>query len=532
MKRANLRLSWIVLHSLAIALVLVNVLTGLRIAIVQRPGLLSLTELLPQGELHRLHIWGGFGLTAIVAAYLLYRLLLIPSRITHTAGGFAHYHRWVTRAGYLIFSSLLISGWLLLFDGAGFDRYLPEIVSFHFYCAAAAVCYLLLHGGAYFIESGSSLLRRLFHLGKVWPRVNILLLGAGALVVFLLWQLRAESQQVELRIHAIALDQFIHVDGKADEAIWQQITPINVYTHGGANFYDGASTVTLRAVHNGIEAFFHITWEDPNRSLRHLPLLKTQQGWRVQGEGFYRFDEQQFYEDKFALMLANECTDGAAGTMKLGPKPLEGKPANWHGKGYHVAEDGKVRDLWHWKAVRTNDMFLADDNFIGAADNVRPGERRYTAGYMPDSKDSGSYVMNWQWYRPSTIIPKRLPKDPQELLPYQTNDSNPALSWVIPWFGYQPYQAELDSYPLGTLMPSVMYRSNRFEGDRADVRARGHWQDGKWSLELSRKLDTRSESDVPIATGVCLWVAAFDRSQIAHTRHQRPVRLSVEPVHD
>jgi hypothetical protein len=71
-----------------------------------------------------------------------------------------------------------------------------------------------------------------------------------------------------------------------------------------------------------------------------------------------------------------------------------------------------------------------------------------------------------------------------------------------------------------------MYRSNRFEGDRADVRAFGVWQDGQWSLELSRKLDTGSEHDLVIADGVCLWLAAFDRAQISHTRHARPLQLN------
>jgi len=348
--------------------------------------------------------------------------------------------------------------------------------------------------------------------------------------VVIIWQFRTVGHAIELPIARIALDQFIQIDGVADETVWQQARTINVNTHGGANFYQGETRVSLRAVHNGVEAFFHISWEDPDKSLKHLPLQKTDAGWSVLGNRFYRFDEQQYYEDKFAVMLANTCSDGAAGTMHLGRNPLPEKPANWHGKGYHYATDGQVRDLWHWKAVRTNNMYLADDNFIGRPDRMRSGERRYTAGYMKDGKESGAYVMNWQWYKPSTVVPKRLPKDPKALAPYQAGASTSAihLNWVIPWFDYQPYQPQADNYPVGTVMPSVMYRSNRFEGDRADVRAHAQWQDGKWSLELVRKLNTGSDLDVAIATGVCMWVSAFDRSQIAHTRHQRPLRLKLE----
>ena len=47
-------------------------------------------------------------------------------------------------------------------------------------------------------------------------------------------------------------------------------------------------------------------------------------------------------------------------------------------------------------------------------------------------------------------------------------------------------------------------------------------------LEVARRLDTHSRFDVPIRTGVFMRVAAFDHSQIGHTRHVRPVRIEVE----
>ncbi|MFC6978192.1 ethylbenzene dehydrogenase-related protein [Microbulbifer taiwanensis] len=289
---------------------------------------------------------------------------------------------------------------------------------------------------------------------------------------------------------------------------------------------DGQTRVSLRALHNGEEIYFHITWQDPTESLVHLPLKKTASGWQVQQQGFHHFDETRYYEDKFALLLSDSCTFGAAGTAHLGRKPLEGKPANWHGKGYHYSDTGQVHDLWHWKAVRTNDMYLADDNHIGAPYRVRPGSRRYTAGYLQDGKESGSYVMNWHWYKPGAVVPKRIPGSPDMLTPYRNLRSD--ADWVIPWFDYQPYSVEEDSYPPGTLMPSVIYSSNRFEGDRADVRARAQWQDGYWSMEMVRRLDTGSPLDIAIDSGVCLWVSAFDRAQVAHTRHTRAIRLALE----
>ena len=258
-------------------------------------------------------------------------------------------------------------------------------------------------------------------------------------------------------------------------------------------------------------------------------MLKTENGWQVQQDGFHNFDEKTFYEDKFAVILSDHCEMNAAGTAHLGPKPLENKPKHWTGKGYHYRERGLV-DLWQWKAVRTNNMFLMDDNYIGEPTEPRYAERRYTAGYHQDAKESGAYKMNWQWYYPNQIIPKRLPIDQEQMSQYQYPNvkhdiADLSSSWIIPWFDSTPYHPENDQYPVGTQMPSILYSSNRFEGDRAHVKAYAKWHNGFWSLEVLRKLNTRSDKDVIIQHGTCIWVAAFDHSQIAHTRHTRPIKL-------
>ena len=166
-----------------------------------------------------------------------------------------------------------------------------------------------------------------------------------------------------------------------------------------------------------------------------------------------------------------------------------------------------------------------DDNYIGGPAQVRAGKRRYTAGYQTDAKQSGAYVMNWQWYKPNGIVPKRIPLDTSVLQTTGNNLQYDKLFPVLPWDDTKPYRAEHDTFAIGSTLPSVLYRSNRFEGDRADVRAFARWNDGQWSLELSRKLVTGSQYDISLKENVCLWFAAFDHSQTAHTRHVRPLQL-------
>ena len=516
---------WVLAHGTAIVAVLASLFTGLRIASLRFPAIAEIGELLPQGQVHDVHFFSAGLLSLVACGYALsIAFTLVREKTTFIvervrAFGF---HQWVILLGCAAIAILVCSGWLLFSGG---DSAAPAR-DLHFYGALAVALYLFLHGGVYFAQFGQRVLRRIFSPGGQRRRAALALAFLLPLVLSATWLSVAKLSPHRLTVAPLADTTHIRIDGLADETAWSSAEPLTLLTDGGANFFDGRSRVKVRALHNRDEIYFHFLWQDPTESLIHLPLQKTEQGWRVQQDGFHHFDEQRFYEDKFAVLLSNYCGFAAAGTAHLGRKPLGDKPANWHGRGYHYSESPQLHDLWHWKAVRTNDMMLADDNFIGPPDKVRPGQRRYTAGYQKDGKESGSYVMNWKWYKPNSITPKRLPKNPQALAAFQNTSAD--ADWVIPWFDYRPYTAEKDTYPIGTIMPSVMYRSNRFEGDRADVRAHGVWRDGHWSLELVRKLDTGSPQDVPVRDGSCIWVSAFDHAQVAHTRHTRAIRLNLE----
>ena len=77
------------------------------------------------------------------------------------------------------------------------------------------------------------------------------------------------------------------------------------------------------------------------------------------------------------------------------------------------------------------------------------------------------------------------------------------------------------------LAPGVIVAGG-YTGDRADVRCAARWAAGRWALEVTRRLDTGSPYDIAITNGTFMRVAAFDHSQISHTRHVRPIRLEME----
>jgi len=141
--------------------------------------------------------------------------------------------------------------------------------------------------------------------------------------------------------------------------------------------------------------------------------------------------------------------------------------------------------------------------------------------------------MNWEKYSDGTIRPLRLPKDPAQLERLGNVDLDPNVGddgelW-LPMENTIAYSEELDTYPVGTVMPSVLIEGP-FEGDRGDVRAVARWHDGWWRLEVTRKLDTGSEFDIALRPDepAHLWVAVFDHAQTRHSRHLHPVRITLE----
>src|SRR5690606_26585290 len=75
-----------------------------------------------------------------------------------------------------------------------------------------------------------------------------------------------------------------------------------------------------------------------------------------------------------------------------------------------------------------------------------------------------------------------------------------------------PYSAEHDAaIPVGTVLPSVLIMGE-FTGSRADVTGGARWQDGHWTLEMTRKLKTGQAQDLDMETGLYLWVSVFDHN--------------------
>jgi len=336
------------------------------------------------------------------------------------------------------------------------------------------------------------------------------------------------------------------LDGDTSDRAWRSVKPFSLLTGEGGNFDGkGEARIEIRAVHDGTYAYFLFTWQDATRSLKQLPLVKEADGWHLLHSGFQLGDEHQYNEDKFSVLLTTMDVTLAGGrTFHPGPQPVANAPATMSGRGLHYTEAGYA-DVWQWKATSGAAGWMDDAHFgppldptpMQAANVVPykggfatdPGTANYRDNFAVEADASGGAR------RSRLVAPLRLPKVVAATTDAMGDidlDPNHGESDGARWFMTDqdsvPYSTDADALiPIGTVIPGVIL-GGEFSGDRADVRCAARWASGLWALEVKRRLDTTSKFDVPIRSGVFMRVAAFDHSQIRHTRHVRPIRIEVE----
>jgi hypothetical protein len=148
------------------------------------------------------------------------------------------------------------------------------------------------------------------------------------------------------------------------------------------------------------------------------------------------YTEDADREDAFSLAIEH--------TGEFTANMLSGNEATW--------------DVWHWKAFRTNPQGFAMDR-----------SHRYFKS------------------QPAVKANKHTAKDGSELWIARPEDLGDTVERK------QPAPSENKGSRIPQYLPGIP------TGSAADVQAKGHWADGKWTLEFARKLDTGYPDDTPLS---------------------------------
>lgn len=154
----------------------------------------------------------------------------------------------------------------------------------------------------------------------------------------------------------------------------------------------------------------------------------------------------------------------------------------WSLSGNNVSlavRDGELHraDIWFWKAHRSNPAGYADDKWQGISLEEGPESRlipspKHGKVYFRRSGDTGEPAFDEKFY-----------------------------------FDYQGPQLEKYVYQQPT-------------GSRGDIRAKGLWHDGQWTIELARKLNTGHDDDVVLTPGQVVLFAVSCYAIAYDTPHQ------------
>lgn len=515
-------LSRVVCHIAAVGLFVGSLLSGLRLASDSPllPEWVSGWVIVPQGDVFSLHQWMAYGWLVIVliVVWQLFKKTIVAKFLT--VGTEPPNRKNKLISCLYVFLLVQVTTGLLLYLKAGVLSNTLVLV-IHFLCALSLLVLVVIHSLEQLLWKKCRYLWQIILPRKsAFMSVVIFISSASILLAGVyVWD---QYQADELYVSKIDISNSLDIDGEFTESAWKSIEFSRISTTQGNNYFE-KTIVEVKALHNGLDAFFAIRWPDKTESYQHLPLIKKKSGWEVQHDGFEKDDERTYFEDKFAIMLSESSGIAGAASIHLGRKPLKNKPESRSGRGFHYTTDGSVRDVWHWKALRVNEMSVLDDDHFGPPEPNCQHCARYVAGYHPDPQETGTIRHNWEWFLPDVVTPIRLPDyadDIQAILSKSYADNS------IRWRRTIGYKKELDNYPVGSSMPSVLI-GEILNGDRGDVRAKAVWRDGYWHLEIARSLITNSKFDLPVKSGIFIWFTPFDHAQTRHSYHLRPLMLKL-----
>lgn len=305
------------------------------------------------------------------------------------------------------------------------------------------------------------------------------------------------------------------LDGVADDAVWKAAPVYKFKAIKGVNFKDGKGETegSLQVAYTADTLYLLITYADPTMSVQRSPFVKQADGsWKKLSDPDDKGgDNNKVYEDKMALIWnIDNSIFGFNERFSCGANCHAGEPGKPYGNKY-TGEEGEIGDIWHMKYVRTGVIGQTDDQYVDHTQYDK--EKSPEAGRKSDAKTGGGY---------NDV--KLVDGKPE----FMNKDGKAANKGGTYWIREEDKVAFDDSkFKAGDEVASI--RVAPFTGDRGDIATSAKWANGKWTIEMSRKLVTGSKTDVnfsDLAKTYGFGIAFFDNAQVRHAMIQEPLILS------
>ena len=251
-------------------------------------------------------------------------------------------------------------------------------------------------------------------------------------------------------------------------------------------------TIEMRAFYTATDLYLQLSWPDNTRN-------DQMRSWNFDGT---RWLSSADFEDGFGIIwdIDNAYPQFTCSyACHLDDFGVSGQSFRGHNR-MKLSKKGPQLDLWNWKAGRTGHLAFADDRYL---------DERGMHGDLPG-----------ELFHPNS------------------------LQQVQPQAGTMPFSQDdrplydTDGAAIEGQQPTIFsrapgYLTDRPSGDRADIKALSHWQDGVWTVTLQRKLQTGSPRDVQFkpeeGAEIPFGVSLMDNSLYEHYASTLPLSMVLLP---
>ncbi|HEX9627752.1 MAG TPA: ethylbenzene dehydrogenase-related protein [Acidiferrobacterales bacterium] len=292
---------------------------------------------------------------------------------------------------------------------------------------------------------------------------------------------------------------------------------------------NGYLELWVQAAYDAGNAYFRYQWKTNGKAGVEYPYYRFDgKEWKVYGgprldKAVQEGKQPPIYEDRLSMMLddgkvpmfANQgcwltCHDGerdlkaatkeevaANAAMQAYKKEDVRKylpasrtdPSDWK-TGKPVDEIAKIKaaggfvDLIQWRAHRTNPVGMADDGYVLEWRNFDAGKNAFASNLDKDTKQP-KFMFDAKKFGAKAVTAKQVGKK-QNFLIKGTNavPFDPKAGWKK-----------------GDLLPRYVLSAGDASGSAADNKATGQWQNGMWTVVLTRPLGLTNDDDKTLKPG-------------------------------
>ena len=281
----------------------------------------------------------------------------------------------------------------------------------------------------------------------------------------------------------------------AGSSQWDKAKEAKLVLVGAGKVEGKQIELKAKSVYTKDEIFFSFEWPDKDKSMK-------KNAWKFTGG---KWVKQKANEDRLGVIWEINRIDKFAnkGCAVLCHNESKNNK-EWY---YSVNSKKEKADLWHWKSVRSNPVGYLEDGYVIANPSKEPEKGR--------KRDAGS----------GTKAKNNRTKDKSKPAYMQDPAKNPSIAGSL--LVAEAVKIEDHSkFKEGDEIPGYMLQP-AWKDSFGDVKTTGVWENGKWTVFMSRKLDTENEDDVQYNTRkkYPFGIGVFDNAGAENSYNSEPLKL-------